>query len=1063
MLKAGLYEQVLNEALTQALAELPKERKDFAAIDPAEAPKVLAQYVAGLVQRGLENLSDKDKSLADQIGLINRIIEQIGTSVGEAWLTKYEVAAQAQQLFAVLGEQSPLLALGRNAKDLPRPVTSLAQSSLFTGTPKEPQLASELKKEILSADRIDWLVSFVKWSGLRLLRDELTDFANRGGQLRVITTSYIGATDLKAVEWLSKLPHAQVKISYDTKLTRLHAKAYCFIRETGFSTAYIGSSNLSNPALSEGLEWNIKVTRQDQPETMAKVEATFETYWNDNRFVTFDGAKKEDRDRLETALQIARGQTQKEDGANPYIMDIHPFAYQQEILDNLAAERTIHGRWKNLVVAATGTGKTVIAALDFRRFRRARVGKTCRLLFVAHREELLQQGLYTFRSVLKDPNFGDVMAGGKTPDQCDHLFITVQTLNSRNLTGLLPADYYDYIVVDEFHHAAADTYQTLLGYFKPQILLGLTATPERMDGQSILKYFDDHTAAEIRLPEAIERGLLCPFQYFGVTDDSVDLRKVKWSRGRYDQRELARVYTLDDQVAKGRATAIAHKLEEYSTDLADVKALGFCVSVEHAKFMAEQFKAMGIPAVALSSESSEEERHEVPRLLKEGKIKCIFVVDLYNEGVDIPEVNTVLFLRPTESLTVFLQQLGRGLRLCEGKECLTVLDFIGQANTHYNFESKFRALLRNTTQGIGAAIKTGFPNVPKGCSIQLERVAAKYVLENVRAAYENVKGLLTRIQDFEEESGQPLTLANFLNFYQLDPRTFYRHRHLPSLASARAKLQNLPSEVDPEFEDTMHKAFVRFSVTDSKDWIRFLLNILPRLRELDVMQLSLREQRMMQMFHITIWETGVQDWHDPVVREHLRQLAECETLRNELADLLRYRLDKIDFISEPLDIGVPDCPLELHCRYTRDQLFVALDHLNPGNIREGVKWLPEKQLDVFLVTLKKAEKDYSPSTLYQDYAINETLFHWQSQSTTSETSITGQRYIHHQEQGTRILFFARETKTDTINSQSAAAYICLGTAHYVKHEGSRPMSITWELDAPIPARFLKEARKLLAG
>ena len=658
MLKTGLYEQVLNEALVHALAEIPTDRKAFKTIESAEAPKILAQYVAGLVQRGLENLSDKDKSLADQIGLVNRIIGQIGASIGEPWPPECEVAAQAQLLRAVLREQSPLQMNVKSASDLPRPETSLAQSSLFTGTPKEPQLASELKKEILSADRIDWLVSFVKWSGLRLLRDELTIFANRGGRLRVITTSYIGATDLKAVEWLSALPHAQIKISYD-------------------------SSNLSNPALSEGLEWNVKVTRQDQPETMAKVEATFETYWNDNRFVTFDGAKKEDRDRLETALQIARGQTQKEDGANPYIMDIHPFAYQQEILDNLAAERTIHGRWKNLVVAATGTGKTVIAALDFRRFRRARVGKTCRLLFVAHREELLQQGLYTFRSVLKDPNFGDVMAGGKTPDQCDHLFITVQTLNSRNLTGLLPADYYDYIVVDEFHHAAADTYQTLLGYFKPQILLGLTATPERMDGQSILKYFDDHTAAEIRLPEAIERGLLCPFQYFGVTDDSVDLRKVKWSRGRYDQRELARVYTLDDQVAKARAVAIAQKLLEYSTNLTDVKALGFCVSVEHAKFMAEQFNAMKIPSRALSGLSSAEERQEVPVLLKEGKIKSIFVVDLYNEGVDIPEVNQIIMLRPTQSAIVFTQQLGRGLRKAPGKDFVVILDFIANYKNNY--------------------------------------------------------------------------------------------------------------------------------------------------------------------------------------------------------------------------------------------------------------------------------------------------------------------------------------------------------------------------------------------
>ena len=913
MLHPGLYEQVINNALTGELAEIPEARKSVASIDKAEASKVLAQYLADVVQKGLDNVLDNGGDISAQIGLTNQIVDLIRNTTKEADFAALGVDQRAEQLLALLREADPRLAVGKTASDIERPETSIAQSSLFTGAVHEPQMFTELKKEIVSADRIDMLVSFIKWSGLRLIMDELREFTHSGGELRIITTSYMGATDVKAIEELRKLPNTHIKVSYNTKTTRLHAKAYIFYRETGFTTAYVGSSNLSNAALTSGLEWNTKVTRRDLPETIDKIAATFEYYWNDREFEYYAEDQKE---RLARALKAEK--YFDTNNADVYTMDINPYSYQQEILDKLEAERTVRGYTRNLVVAATGTGKTVISALDYKRFRKQNLDRPCRLLFVAHREEILKQSLYTFRAVLKDANFGELFVGNYKPESIDNLFLSIQTFNSQSFTEKTSPDFYDYIIVDEFHHAAAPTYQKLLSYYQPRILLGLTATPERMDGKS-------------------------------------------------------------------------------------------------------------------------------------------FVVDIYNEGVDIPEVNTVLFLRPTESLTIFLQQLGRGLRLSEDKECLTVLDFIGQANRKYNFEDKFAALLSNTTHSVSREIKDGFVFVPKGCYIQLEKKAAKYVLDNIRASYGNTAGLVARAASFTEDSGLELTLKNFLDYYHLDPRAIYKFSSFSRICARADAIEDFSEPL----EDVLTKAFAKLAVIDSRRWISFLLDVLPRLDNLDFAALPDAEKRMMQMFYITVWGKAVEDWDDEEVLSNLYALSDSTVLLGELLELLRYRFEQIDFIDEPVELGF-DCPLDLHCTYTRDQLLVALDFMKPSTVREGVKWLPEKNIDVFFVTLNKADKDYSPTTMYNDYSINESLFHWQSQSTTAENSPTGQRYIHHKERGSKVLLFVREFKSDRVTG-GAEAYTYLGTASYVKHTGSRPMNITWQLDRPIPAKFLKKTNKLVVG
>ncbi len=1048
MLKDGLYEQIINKGLETELSSTDK-LSATAPIDSAEASRVLAKYIAEVVEKGLDNVADNGGDVNSQVALANRIISTIINETKENELDEMTVAERAEQLLALFDKKNSILAIDEKAAII-RPETSIAQSSLFTGAIHEPQMFTELKKEIISCNRIDMLVSFIKWSGLRLIMDELAAFTQNGGELRIITTSYMGATDVKAIEELRKLPNTKIKVSYDARRTRLHAKTYVFYRDTGFTTAYVGSSNLSNAAISSGLEWNVKVTKKDLPETIDKIEATFESYWNSNEFEYYSEEQKE---RLARALKAEK--YFDNNSAEIYTMDIAPYSYQQEILDKLDAERKVRGYNRNLIVAATGTGKTVISALDYKRFCRQNNDKPCRLLFVAHREEILKQSMYTFRAVLKDANFGEMFVGNYKPESIDNLFMSIQTFNSQSFTDKTSPDFYDYIIVDEFHHAAAPTYQKLLSYYNPHILLGLTATPERMDGKSILPYFNNRIAAEIRLPEAIDRKLLCPFQYFGVTD-SVDLDNLKWAAGGYDKGELSRIYTLSGMIANRRADLVISSLLKYVTDIDDVKGLGFCVTVEHAIFMSDYFNAHSIPSMYLTGHSPDEERKEAKNRLVKGEVRFIFVVDIYNEGVDIPEVNTVLFLRPTESLTVFLQQLGRGLRLSEDKECLTVLDFIGQANKKYNFEDKFAALLSNTTRGVTREIRDGFISLPKGCYIQLEKKAARYILDNIRSSYGNSAGLIARIATFEEDTDQQLTLENFLDHYRLDPRSIYKFSSFSRLCARADVTENFEEPI----ENVMTKALSRFACVDSRRWIAFMLRILTNTGYPDFAKFTDIEKRMFQMFYITMWGKAIEDWTADEVSENIHALLNSPTMLSELIALLRYNYNRIDFIDEPVDLGF-DCPLDLHCSYTREQLLVAMDFMKPSIVREGVKWLPDKNIDVFFITLNKSDKDYSPTTMYQDYSINETLFHWQSQSTTNAEGKVGQRYINHRKNGSKVLLFVREFKNDIYGN--TAPYTYLGTANYVSHNGSRPMNITWKLDEPIPAKYLKKTNKLVVG
>lgn len=393
--------------------------------------------------------------------------------------------------------------------------------------------------------------------------------------------------------------------------------------------------------------------------------------------------------------------------------------------------------------------------------------------------------------------------------------------------------------------------------------------------------------------------------------------------------------------------------------------------------------------------------------------------------------------------------------MSEGKECLTVLDFIGQANKKYNFEEKFAALLSNTNHSVQYELKHGFTALPKGCYVQLEKKAAQVILNNIRQSFDSKAGLISRIETFKEDSGLELNLKNFLSYYHLNVYSIYSKYSFARLCAEAGVIENFSEEV----EEKLTKAFSKFIAVDSYRWIKFLLDILPRLKDIDISTLPMAYQRMMQMFYVTIWQSTAEDWNAPEVKQNLLQLYNSKHMLGELLEILNYNLEKIDVVGGSVDLGF-DCPLDLHCTYTRDQILVAMDFMKPNTVREGTKWLDDKKVDVFFVTLNKSDKDYSPTTMYEDYSINEEYFHWQSQSTTSDTSPTGQRYINHVREGSKVLLFVREFKKDMAG---AAPYTYLGTAKYVSHYGSRPMSITWHLDNPIPAKYIKKTSKLEVG
>ncbi|MFD2203724.1 DUF3427 domain-containing protein [Shivajiella indica] len=1046
-MRQGIYEELITQLVDSKLRELDQEKFFIKKkpLDKEEAKIVLSQSFQFVLKRALGLISSEDQVLK-QIELVNKLIRILKDSLDEPDFDFDIIDINAKILTAVYSKVDfGFSDFDKFLKEV-TPSTRLLHSSLFTGGGGNQsfQLDGELQKEINSSDEIDFLVSFIKWNGLRLLQDHLIDFTNRGGKLRVITTTYVGATDAKCVEFLSKLKNTEVKVSYNTENERVHVKSYMFKRSTGFHTAYIGSSNLSKAALTKGLEWNVKLTNKEIPHVLDKAFKTFDTYWQSSDFETY--VHEVHGDKLKVALK--KGKFSGNQGSiNLNVFDIKPYKFQEEILEKLEVERTVHHRYKNLVVAATGTGKTIISAFDYSRFRKVNPG--AKFLFVAHREEILKQSLAVFRGILKDSNFGELWVGGSTPNQFDNVFASVQTLNNRISDLSLSEDFYDFIIIDEVHHIAANSYRPILQKFKPKILLGLTATPERMDGADILEDFCDHIAAEIRLPEAMNQKLLCPFNYFGLTD-TVDLANLNWSRGRYVPSELNKVYTGNDL----RVNHILSNLEKYLTDIQDVRALGFCVTQDHAKYMAEKFVLAGLKADYLIS-NGPTDRSSIGERLTKKEINYLFVVDIFNEGVDIPEIDTVLFLRPTESLTIFLQQLGRGLRLSDGKDCLTVLDFVGNARSEYDFEGKFRAMIGKTSQSILKEVENNFPHVPLGCSIILERQAKETILKNIKEATSpNRIQLLSKIRNFRHQTSLPLTLKNFTEFYRIPLPLIFKRGSWKRLCVEAGVMEDFDSKNEKELVSCIAKKWLS---TESSSYFNFIKKLVKSKFQFSFNSLNEEEKLMCMMLHYDFWqkEGGFDSLEDSI-----KAIGRNPFIVEEMDEVIDVLFDKVSVLEREIELPYKQ-PLRLYARYTRDQILAAFSlstFEKRSSNREGAAENKHLNTELLFVDLLKSEEDFSPTTMYNDFAINERKFHWETQNSARPDKGKGLSYIQHKEEGKIILLFIREQKKNEF--KNTTGYVFIGKAEYESHYGSQPMSVNWNLEEPIPPYLWSASAKL---
>ena len=1083
LLPDGLYDQVVTDSLQQLIeASIGEHGFTVADLAAEDAPARMAEVLASTLARILEDLGEEDgEKPRRQLALVNDLLryvrhrtlhaDAVGAGHGphaHAFDPREEARFDADGVHGLLSSPPRLLqAVHRNRVVPLRPEIGLAMPWLFTAGRGTPSLLSELQRELGACDRVDILVSFITQSGVRKLLDILqritaVDAHGRPGtRLRILTTTYTGATEMQALDLLARLPGVEVRVSLDGRRTRLHAKAWIFHRDSGFGSAYVGSANLSAAAMMGGLEWTVKFTEQGQEELFARARANFETLWEDREFQRYDPENAVHRTALENALTREAGHGLP---VRLTFFDLEPKSYQQDMLDQLHAER-LQGRHRNLLVAATGTGKTVVAAFDYRRLCAEQGGRP-RLLFVAHREEILRQARRTYREVLRDHAFGCLLVGGAEPDSHDHLFATIDSVSSRGLVDRFGADYWNAVVIDECHRLAANRFDALANAIRPAVLLGLTATPERSDGKSILGYFqnrrDGSPAVELRLWQALDLQLLCPFEYYAC-DDETDFSSVPWNAPG-ETAAIDRLVTGNDM----RARMVIHEWQRLAGSLSQSRALVFCVSVGHARFMTGRLNAAGIPAECVVGDSSAEDRRAAPERLARGEINAIVTCDLYNEGVDLPFVNTLLLLRPTQSPVLFQQQIGRGLRLHSSKESCLILDFVGRYREDFRFDRLLSSLTGLHRAQLPTEAENDFPSLPSGCFIHLQRQARERILDSLRRlVQQNWRRLCTELQTYVTLQGrESIRLVDFLKDQGVELESLYRGSGRSGWTCLKRQAGLLPGEASQE-EEYFGRRFADLLHVDDVERLAFLAQVTQsraahELKEAHPNQHgreavamsgsallkdagSARERRLLQMLAYQIdaghqqKETGAaflaRLMESPMSFQELGELAEVLSSRNVLPAR-----------SIP---GMEDLPLCLHASYGIREILTAVGWLTDTRrspFQAGVLALPERRTELLFVTLDKRE-GYHQRIAYHDYAISAERFHWQTQNSAGPDTKVGRRYLESPDNGWQFQLFVRQTRKDP--------YRACGPVSLLQAEGNRPMSIHWKLDVPLPARLFQ--------
>lgn len=960
-----------------------------------------------------------------------------------------------------------------------------------------------LKQELLNCKKFYFIVSFIRYSGIQLLISTLDELEKQGIQGEIITSVYLNITDSKALQKLLSYKNMKVKI-YNNSSKSFHTKAYLFEKEK-YHSVIIGSSNISQSALYSAEEWNVKLTDSSFFNIYGKSLNQFEKLWHSNEAIEltqdfiYEYEKYKKSVNVQNTFDYRKTKIEQE---NEFV----PNSMQKRVLQKLKETR-INGNKKGLVISATGTGKTYLAAMDIKQFFEInsntenklfkitdKKSKTSNIkfLFIAHREELLENAINVFSKVLKiDKNeFGRIYGGLKEIDK-SIIFASIQSL--RNCYNEFKPSFFDYVIVDEFHHSMSDSYLKTLSYFNPKFLLGLTATPKRMDGKDILSLCDYNVVDEIGIKEALEEDLIVPFHYFGVNDYTINYDNIPYKNGKYNEKIL-----LENLLLNTRTDYIVEKINKFGFDGDELSAVAFCQNIEHAFFMKEEFSKKGYKSAVITANTSSNERSEILEKFKNKKIEILCVVDILNEGIDIPTINLLLFLRPTMSSTIFIQQIGRGLRKAKNKDFVTIIDFIGNHKKDYLLINYFSSEVDNKDtlftkkEKIINEIKNQFSNIPKSCYVELDRICQNRIIEKIEKINFSSKNILKEMYlDYKTEIGKSedefLQVRDFdtnIKLFQelcLKMHSFYNAQ----LQFEDSKIFKNENEKDPlntteiEFLEYLEKKITlvepfTFLIIDylatGKEYINnsdvlnkykeffdikrnfekhYLLNrIFEELIEDEILEKNLYGYKFSEKYKNLFSNKKLNEKNNMKSQQKENKLNFINRLKQLIhLGLNEFKRNDLDEFNENILISYKE--------YKRVELQILLDSKVPkGSWRAGYA-NTEKDICLF-ATIDKTHI-FQENLKYDNSLFADDIIQWISQPKTSHNSSVGQMFIHHKEKGFKVHIFIR--KYAFMNGNKTNPFIYLGNAKYYSSQGDKPMKILWKLDKKIPQKLIYELYK----
>lgn len=960
-----------------------------------------------------------------------------------------------------------------------------------------------LKQELLNCKKFYFIVSFIRYSGIQLLISTLDELEKQGIQGEIITSVYLNITDSKALRKL--LPYKNIKVKiYNNSSESFHTKAYLFEKEK-YHSVVIGSSNISQSALYSAEEWNVKLTDSSFFNIYGKSLNQFEKLWHSNEAIELTQDFIDEYEKYKKSVNVQNTfdyRKTKIEQENEFV----PNSMQKRVLQKLKETR-INGNKKGLVISATGTGKTYLAAMDIKQFFEInsntenklfkindKKSKTSNIkfLFVAHREELLENAINVFSKILKiDKNeFGRIYGGLKEIDK-SIIFASIQSL--RNCYNEFKPSFFDYVIVDEFHHSMSDSYLKTLSYFNPKFLLGLTATPKRMDGKDILSLCDYNVVDEIGIKEALEEDLIVPFHYFGVNDYTINYDNIPYKNGKYNEKIL-----LENLLLNTRTDYIVEKINKFGFDGDELSAVAFCQNIEHAFFMKEEFSKKGYKSAVITANTSSNERSEILKKFKNKKIEILCVVDILNEGIDIPTINLLIFLRPTMSSTIFIQQIGRGLRKAKNKDFVTIIDFIGNHKKDYLLINYFSSEVDNKDtlftkkEKIINEIKNQFSNIPKSCYVELDRVCQNRIIEKIEKINFNSKNILKELYlDYKQEIGKSedefLQIADFdtnIELFQelcLKMHSFYNAQ----LQFENSKIFENENEKNPlntteiEFLEYLEKKITlvepfTFLIIDylatGKEYINnsdllnkykeffdikrnfekyYLLNrIFEELTEDEILEKNLYGYKFSKKYKNLFLNKKLNEKNNMKSQQKENKLNFINRLKQLIhLGLNEFKRNDLDEFNENILISYKE--------YKRVELQILLDSKVPkGSWRAGYA-NTEKDICLF-ATIDKTHI-FQENLKYDNSLFADDIIQWISQPKTSHNSSVGQMFIHHKEKGFKVHIFIR--KYAFMNGNKTNPFIYLGNAQYYSSQGDKPMKILWKLDKKIPQKLIYELYK----